>query len=128
MTPAIPFLNLDTTANLLGQSNEAPIIVNGQKVISLIYLGHRSLSVSSGFCEQMALKVLPLDRLLKLEGTSRAAIPYLGYVEVDLQIPGIRGYNEEFVLLVMLTTTYTEKVLVMVGSKIINREMGIIMK
>ena len=43
----------------------------------------------------MALKVHPLERLLKLEGTSRAAIPYLGYVEVNLQIPGIRGYSED---------------------------------
>ena len=74
-------------------------------------------SISSGFCKQMTLKVHPLDRLLKLEGTSRATTLYLGYGEINLQIPGIRGYNEDVVLLVILIMTYAEKVLVMVGSK-----------
>ena len=74
----------------------------------------------------MALKVHPLDRLLKLEGTGRATILYLGFVEVTLQIPGIRGYNEDIVLLAILTMTYAEKVQVVVVSKIINRTMGII--
>ena len=76
----------------------------------------------------MAQKVHPLDRLLKLEGIIGATIPYLGYVEVNLQIPGIMGYNENTVLLVILTTTYAEKVPVVVGSKIINKAMGIITK
>ena len=76
----------------------------------------------------MALKVHPLDRLLDLEGTGGSAIPFLGYIEVNLQVPVIKGYNEDILLLVILTTTYSEKVLVMVGSKIIDRVMGMIMK
>ena len=76
----------------------------------------------------MAPKVNPLERLLELEGTGGSAIPYLGYVEVNLQIPGIRGYNKDILQLVIPTMTYAEKVLVMVGSKIINRAMGMITK
>ena len=72
--------------------------------------------------------VYPLDKLLKLEVTGRAAIPYLGYVEVNLQIPDIRGYNEDIMLLVILTMTYAEKVLLVVGSKSIDLVMGIIIK
>ena len=85
-------------------------------------------SVSSGLCKWMVLKVHPLDRLLELEGTGGSAIPYLGYVEVNLQIPGIKGYNKDVLLLVILTTTYSEKVLVMVGFRIIDRAMGMITK
>ena len=76
----------------------------------------------------MALKIYPLDRLLELEGTRGSPIPYLGYVEVNLQIPGIMGYNEDILLLVILTMTYAEKVLFMMGSKIIDRVMGMITK
>ena len=61
----------------------------------------------------MAPKAHPLDRLLELEGTEGSAIPYLGYVEVNLQIPGIMGYKEYVLLLVILTTTYSKKVPVM---------------
>ena len=43
----------------------------------------------------MTLMVYPLGRLLELEGTRGSAIPYPGYVEFNLQILGIEGYNEE---------------------------------
>ena len=72
----------------------------------------------------MTLNIHPLGRLLELEGTRGSAIPYLGYVEVNLQIPGIKGYNEDVLLLVILTMTYSEKVLVMVRSNIIDRAKG----
>ena len=74
----------------------------------------------------MALKVHPLNRLLEVEGSRGSNIPYLGYVEVNLQIPGIEGYNEDILLLVIPTMTYAEKVLVMLGSKIIDRVMKMI--
>ena len=75
----------------------------------------------------MALEINPLDRQLELEGTGWVAIPYLGYVEINLQIPGVRGYNED-VMLVILTMTYAEKVLVMIVSKISDRAIKVIIK
>ena len=106
---AIPFLNLDPNAHLVGHSNEACIIIDRQRVITLIKSGAQVSSVSSVFCKQIALKVLPLDMLLKLQGTGRATILYLAYVEVNLEIPGIRGYNKDMVLLVILTKTYAQR-------------------
>ena len=52
-------------------------------------------------------------------------MPYLRFVEVNLQIPGIRNYNEDVLLLVIPTTTYSEMVLVMVGSKIIDKALSL---
>ena len=101
MTPAVPFLNPDPIACLVGWSNEVSVIVDGQKVTTLIDSGIQFSSVSSGFCEEMALMVHPLDQLLELEGTGGSAIPFLGYVEVILLIPGIKGYNEDVLLLVI---------------------------
>ena len=74
------------------------------------------------------MQIQPLGRLLELEGTGGSATPYLGYVEVNLQIPGIKNYNEDVLLLVIPTTTYSEKVQVVVGSKIIDWAMGVITK
>ena len=84
----------------MGQSNKAAIIIEGQKVTALIDLGAQVSSVRSGFCEQMALKVHPLDRLLELEGRGISHPMGLGYVEVNLQIPSIRGYNKDVLLLI----------------------------
>ena len=71
------------------------------------------------------LKIKPLGWLLELEGTGGAAIPYLRFVEVNLQIPGIRSYNEDVLLLVIPNTTYSEAVPVMVGSKIIDKVLSL---
>ena len=102
--------------------------MDGQKVITLIDSGAQVLSISSQFCEDLTLQIQPLGRLLKLEGTWGSAISYLRYVEVNLQIPGIKNYNKDVLLLVIPTMTYSEKVLVMVGSKIIDWAMGWITK
>ena len=49
-------------------------------------------------------------------------------MEVNLQIPGIKNYNEDMLLLVIPTMTYSEKIPVMVGSKIIDWVIRIITK
>ena len=58
-------------------------------------------------------------------GDGGAAIPYLRYVEVNQQIPGIKGYNEDVLLLVIPTMTYSKAVPIMVGTKIIDKALSI---
>ena len=124
----VPFLNPDPIAHLVGHSNKAPGIMDGQRVSVLIDLVSQVLSISSWFCEDLTLQIQPLGRLLELERTGGSTIPYLGYVEVNLQILEIKNYNEDVLLLVIPTMTYFKKVLVMVGSKIIDQAMGKITK
>ena len=62
-----------------------------------------------------------MGQLLELEGTGGAAIPYLAFVEVNLQILGIRNYNMDVLLLIIPTMTYSKMVPVVVGSKIIDK-------
>ena len=124
----VPFLNLDPVAHLVGYSNGAPVFVDGQRATALIDLGAWILSINSQFCEDLTLQIQPLGRLLELEGRGGSTIQYLGYIEVNLQIPGIKNYDEDVVLLVIPPTNYSEKVLVMVGSKIIDWAMGVITK
>ena len=117
----IPFLNLDPIACLTGCSNKAPVIIDGPEVTALIDSGAQVLSISAQFCEELTLQIQPLGQLLELEGTGGAAIPYLRYVEVNLQILGIKSYNEDVLVLVIPTTTYSKTVLVIVGTKIIDK-------
>ena len=109
VTP-VPFLNPDPIVHLVGCSNEALVIVDGWETATLIDLGAQISSVSAKFYKDLALQIKPLGCLLELEGTEGAAIPFLRFVEVNLQILGIRNYNEDVVLLVIPTTTYSETV------------------
>ena len=106
---------------MVGHVNEAPVVVDGCKVTALVDSGAQVLTISVKLCEELDLKIQPLGQLLELKGTGGAAIPYLRFVEVNLQIPGVRRYNEDVLLLAIPTTTYSERVPVVVGSKIIDR-------
>ena len=92
---------------------------------TLIDLGTQVLSASAKFCEDLVLHIQPLGQLLELEGTGGVAIPYLRLMEVNLQILGNRNYNEDVLLLIIPTMTYSEMVLVMVGSKIIDKMLSL---
>ena len=120
----IPFLNPDLVAQLVGGANEAPVVVEGCKVAALVDLGAQVSNISAQLCEELGLKIQPLGQLLELEGTGDAAISYLRFVEVNLQIPGIRSYNEDVLLLAIPTMAYAERVPVVVGSKIINKALS----
>ena len=89
--------------------------MHGHEVAALVDSGAQVLNISSQLCEELGLEIQPLGRLFELEGTGGAAIPYLGFVEVNLQILGIRSYNEDVLLLAIPTMAYAERVLVMVG-------------
>ena len=123
ITPIL-FLNPDPVARLVGHANEVPVVIDGHEVAALIDLGAQVSNISMQLCKDLDLKIQPLGQLLELEGTGGAAIPYLGFVEVNLQILGIRGYNEDVLLLAIPSTAYAERVPVVVGSKIIDRALG----
>ena len=101
-----------------------PVVIDGHEVAALIDLGAQVLNISTQLCKDLGLKIQPLGQLLEVEGTGGAAIPYLRFVEVNLQILGIRGYNEDVLLLAIPTTACAEEVPVVVGSKNIDRALS----
>ena len=111
------FLNPDPVAGLVGHANKVPVVIDGCEVASLIDSGTQVSNISAQLCKDLGLKIQPLGWLL-------AAILYLRFVEVNLQIPGIRGYNKDVLLLAIPTMAYAEGVLVMVGSNIIDRALS----
>ena len=100
------------------------MVIDGCKVTALIDSGAQVLNISKQLCKDLDLEIQPLGWLLELEGTGGAAIPYLGFVEINLQILGIRAYNKDVLLLAIPSMAYTAGVLVVVGSKIIDRALS----
>ena len=127
-SPLSLFSILTLSLILVGCSNEAPVIVDGQEMTALIDLGTQVSGASSQFCKELALQTQPLDQLLEIKGMGGAAIPYLGFIKVNLQIPGIKNYNEDVLLLVIPTPTYSETVPVVIGSEIIDRALSLMTK
>ena len=118
------FLNPNPIARLVGCANEARVVIDGREVTALVDSGAQVSNISAQLCKELGLEIQPLGQLLELEGTGGAAIPYLRFVEVNLQILGIRGYIEDVLLLAIPTMAYAERVPVVVGSKIIDRALS----
>ena len=67
------------------------MIVDGQEMTALIDSGAQVSGISSQFCRDLALQILPLGQLLEIEEAGGSTIPYLGFMEVNLQILGIKN-------------------------------------
>ena len=118
----IKCLNPDPLFRLVGRINEGPVIVEGEEITALIDSGAQVSTVNAEWCKQMGLEIQPLDSLLlEVSGHGGSQIPYLGYVEVNIQFPDIDGFERDELLLVIKQTEYSKKVPVAVGSKIIDR-------
>ena len=55
VTPIL-FLNPDPIAQLVGCSNKVPVVIDGQEVTALIDSGTQVSSISTQFCEDLALQ------------------------------------------------------------------------
>ena len=120
----IPFLNPDPIACLIGHSNKAPVIIDGQEVTALIDLGDQVSSISAQFCKELTLQIQPLGQLLELEGRG-CSHPLPGFVEVNLQILAIKRLQQGCAAVIIPTTTYFRTVPVVVGTKIIDKALSL---
>ena len=85
------------------------------------------LMMSKGYFEEHRYEIQPLDWLIPIEGSGGADVPYLGYVEVRMHIPGIRSFDQDVLKLISLTTThYHRRVPIQVGSHIIDQVINCI--
>ena len=64
----------------------------------------------------MSLKIHSLDNLLDIEGSGGVSIPYIGCVEVNFNIPEIKAYNEDVLMMVMNDSRYGDIILFVIGT------------
>ena len=60
--------------------------------------------------------------MVPIKGSGAASVPYLGYVEVRMHIPGINSFERDVPMLISSTTTqYHQRVPIQVGSPVIDQ-------
>ena len=113
----------------MGRANESEIEIDGKISKALIDSGAMILMMSKGYCDEHGYEIQPLDWLVPIEGSGGADVPYLGYVEVRMQILGISSFDQDVLMLVSHTTTHYHKgVPLQVGSQIIDQATNSITK
>ena len=102
--------NPDPLYQLIGEANESKIIIENKEHKALIDSGAK---VS---LEKLGLKIQNLQTLLGLEGAHGGEVPYLGYTELQLQIPGVPGFMQDVLMLVVPDMNYNSMVPVTIGT------------
>ena len=125
----LEYYNPNPWARILGKANQTDVEVDGTISKALIDSGAMISMKSRGYCEECGNKIQPLDNLLPIEGSGGADVPYLGYVEVTMCIPGIHSLDRDILMLVSHTTThYQQRVPIQIGSCIIDQVIKCITK
>ena len=108
--------NPDPIARLIGKRNESLVIVEGEEYPGLLDSGSQMSTITISQAKKMGLKIQNLENMLDTEGGGGIAIPYICCVEVQLQIPEIKNYKENALMMVMNDSRYGEKVPFAIGT------------
>ena len=53
---------------------------------------------------------------MEIEGSGGIDIPYLGYTEVNFQVPGVKALNEDILVVIQNDSTYSSRVPITLGT------------
>ena len=110
------YLNADPLVRLIGKPNETTVKIEGQKFNSLIDSGAQISQLTESLVTALDLKIQNLKEILPLEGAAGIKVPYLGYVEAQLEIPSVDAFNEDCLFLVMPDHEYGQQVPVTIST------------
>ena len=108
--------NPDPLCRLIGPKNEVEVIVNNEQVTAFVDSGAQISAVSMAFAKCHNLPIWQLQQLLDFEGFGGVDIPYIGYTQIQLQIPGVKDYNQDILVFIQKDSRYSEQVPVILGT------------
>ena len=91
------------------------MIVNNEWVTALVDSGAQILAISMAFAKRYGLPIWQLQQLLDFEGFGGVDIPYIGYTQIHLQIPGIRDYDKDILVFIQKDSRYSKHVPIVLG-------------
>ena len=120
--------NPDPLFRLIGEPNEAEVVVEGKRVKSLVDSGAQISSISDKLAKSLGLRIHELQTLLDLEPMGGGRVPYDGYVELRMQIPGVEAFNLDVLMLVIPASPYLKRVPVTIGTLHIDEIISLLTK
>ena len=113
--------NPDLLLRLIGPANEATVIIEGQEFKALIDSGAQLLTMSESLVKALKLPIHKLNTLIEAEVSGGGVIPYIGYVEARLSIPGIKAMDKDLLFMVSNNSPYMNRVPMQLGTLHIKR-------
>ena len=108
--------NPDSLARLIDKSNESTIIIDGKQCTTLIDSGAQVMTITVDLVNKLKLPIYGLKTLLNFRGTGGGNIAYHGYTRVTMEIPEIKSFKEEVLIMVIDDDDYGKRVPIQLGT------------
>ena len=119
--PVPPNPQSEVLGRLIGDPNECVARVENQRCKCLLDTGSQVTTLSYNFYKQYLprVKLNDIENLVRVEAANGTTIPYLGYIEAELHLPGAlpksNGVYVSSLVLIVPDTTYNRRVPLCVG-------------
>ena len=108
--------NPNPLSQLIGPANEATIIIEGQQFLALINSGAQLSMMLESLVQALKLSIHKLNALIEAEVSDGGVIPYTGYIEARLTIPGIKQMDKDSLFMVTNDSPYAQWVPIQLGT------------
>ena len=108
--------NPDPLFWLIGEANETEVVLNQTKLKALVDSGSQISTLTETLAKLMGLKIKSLKNILEIEGTEGKKVKYKGYIEADLSIPQVKGFEEPCLFVVVGDSEYGKRVPIQIGT------------
>ena len=100
--------NPDPLGRLVGEANESNVIVKGWETRVLLDSGSQLSTISWTWVKELNLKPEQLQSILQIEGSGGLEVPNLGYVEACREVPEIKAFDQDVLLLIIPNSAHTQ--------------------
>ena len=80
--------------------------MEGVETTALIDNGPCMSAMTKSFAEALKLDLKSLDTILDIEGTGGGKVPYHGYIECRLNLPQVKKFDQDVLMLVIDDSQY----------------------
>ena len=108
--------NPDPLLRLIGPANEATIIVEGQRFQAPINSGAQLSMMLELLVQTLKPPIHQLNTLIETKVSGGGVVPYIGYVEARLSIPGIKAMDKDLLFMVSNDSPYMKRVPIQLGT------------
>ena len=109
--------------DLVGERNECPVLVNELSMLTLLDSGSMVSTINHSYWSENLpdQPISSLDDLLNVSGASGSVIPYRGYVELGINLPGLKV--SKFPFLVVEETDYNSRIPVLIETNVLHNTL-----
>ena len=109
-------------SDVVGKATESTVTINGITTEALLDTGSTVSTISKEFYDQHLshTPIESLDHFLQIECADGKQLPYLGYIEANLTVPGLPSESSSCLFLIVPTSKYHTSVPILLGTNILS--------